>query len=104
MTSSHTPFLPAVDSAVRIPQHVVYRGFATETVVLNLETGKYHGVNPTGGRMLQELERCTTIGEAAKAISAEFDRPLTEVEQDLAAFCVDLAERALIEIIESPAR
>ena len=37
---------PAALSA-RIPQHVVFRGFATETVVLNLETGKYHGLNPS---------------------------------------------------------
>ena len=41
---------------VTVPQHVVYRSFPTETVVLNLNTGKYHGLNATAGRMLDELE------------------------------------------------
>ena len=38
-----------------VPDHVVYREFVNETVVLNLETGTYHGLNPSGGRMLEAL-------------------------------------------------
>ena len=32
---------------VRVPEHVVYRDFAEQTVVLNLRTGRYHGLNET---------------------------------------------------------
>ena len=39
------------------PSHVVYRTFVTETVALNIETGQYHGLNATAGRMLEVLER-----------------------------------------------
>ena len=39
-------------SKVTRPQHVVYRSFPSETVVLNLQTGSYHGLNATAGRML----------------------------------------------------
>ena len=35
---------------VKLPQHVVYRDFVSETVLLNIQTGKYHGLNPTAGR------------------------------------------------------
>ena len=45
--------------------HVVHRSFAHETVILNLKTGKYHGLNPTAGAMLTELERGATVAEAA---------------------------------------
>ena len=34
---------------VRVPRHVVHRDFPAQTVILNLETGKYHGLNPTAG-------------------------------------------------------
>ena len=41
---------------VTIPEHVVFRTFVEETVVLNLEAGAYHGLNRTAGRMLELLD------------------------------------------------
>ncbi len=67
-----------------------------ETVVLNLETGRYHGLNPTGGRMLEVVEQAATLRQAAEQLAREYDRPLAEIEQDLCAFCSDLAARDLI--------
>jgi hypothetical protein len=89
---------PILDSAIRIPPHVVYRTFALETVVVNLEKGLYHGINPTGGRMLEVLERTPTIQNAAARLAGEYGRPVEEMEADLCAFCTDLLERGLIEI------
>lgn len=39
-----------LDSQARVPRHVVYRDFVNETVVLNLETGTYHGLNRPNAR------------------------------------------------------
>ena len=89
---------PLLEATVRVPDHVVRRDFAAETVVLNLSTGKYHGLNPTAGRMLAVLEEVGGVGEAARRISAEFERPLAEVERDISAFCERMAERNLLEI------
>lgn len=86
------------DTTVRIPQHVVHRTFVSETVVLNLATGKYHGLNPTGGRMLEVLEKSPRIEEAAALIAEEFQVPLEQVRSDLLIFCNNLAELGLIEI------
>lgn len=83
-------------SSARIPEHVVYRTFVYETVVLNLQTGKYHGLNRTGGRMLELLQREPTVRDAAARIAGEFGRPTAEVEVDLCEFCSDLASRGLI--------
>ena len=79
----------------RVPDHVVYRTFATETVILNLETGKYHGLNPSGGRMLDLLSQDRTVGEAAK----EYGNPVAEIKTDLTSFCSDLVARGLIELL-----
>jgi hypothetical protein len=84
-------------SSVRLPDHVVHRAFASETVVLNLTTGKYHGLNPVAGRMLEVLEEGETVQEAARRVAAEYDQPLETTEQDLCQLCADLLKRGLIE-------
>jgi hypothetical protein len=86
-----------LDAAVRLPNHVVSRAFVKETVVLNLQTGKYHGLNPIGGRMLEVLTASATVREAAAKLAAEYDRPVEEIEQDVRGFCADLLARGLIE-------
>lgn len=87
-----------LSATVRLPQHVTYRVFPAETVVLNLETGKYHGIDPVGGRMLEVLEEVGNVRKSAALVSEEFDHPLDQVERDLCEFCIDLVERGLIEV------
>lgn len=85
----------ALDLRVSVPDHVVYRSFVNETVILNLRTGRYHGLNVTGGRMLKLLER-HSLGDAATRLSAEYDRPIPDVVRDVQEFCKRLIERGLI--------
>jgi hypothetical protein len=85
-------------SAIVVPQHVVFRSFASETVMLNIETGQYHGLNPVAGRMLEVLEAATTIGEAVDNLVAEFAQPRARIREDLLEFCSGLLHRGLIDI------
>jgi hypothetical protein len=82
----------------RVPQHVVYRKFLYETVMLNLGTGKYHGLSPTAGRMLETIEEAASIGMAAELLAKEYGQPLDQIERDLGEFCSDLRARGLLEI------
>jgi Coenzyme PQQ synthesis protein D (PqqD) len=87
------------DAIVNVPEHVVYRSFEAETLLLNLETGQYHGLNPTGGRMLELLKDTDgSVRQATERLAAEVDMPPDEIADDLASFCADLAERGLIEV------
>jgi hypothetical protein len=88
-----------LESQVAVPDHVVHRAFPTETVVLNLETGRYHGLNPVAGRMLEVLEQVGGVSESAVRLAREFEQPLERVEQDLTTLCADLQERGLIEVV-----
>ncbi len=83
---------------VKVPQSVVFRSFPSETVVLNLETGKYHGLNPTAGRMLEALAETGSVRGAGELMASEYERPREEVEADLRDLCRALLERGLIEI------
>jgi len=90
-------------SSVTVPQHVVYRAFPTETVVLNLQTGKYHGLNATAGRMLQELERAACVKDAIGAVEQIYDQPREVLERDACELCRSLLQHGLIEVQGGPA-
>jgi hypothetical protein len=81
-----------------VPEHVVYREFVNETVVLNLKTGRYHGLNPSGGKMLETLGASASVRDAAEALALYYDRPLAEIETDLHDFCLRLHEHGLVEL------
>jgi hypothetical protein len=93
-----------LEATARVPQHVVHRSFAHETVVLNLKTGRYHGLNPTAGQMLAELEKGAPVGEIANKLAEAYERPLEEIEGDLTALCLDLLARDLIELTGTDGR
>ena len=87
-----------LSASVVVPQHVVHREFAMETVVLNLQSGMYHGLNPTGARMLDALERSRTVGDAVAGLAVEYGIDQQEIENDLCVFCSQLLERGLLEL------
>jgi Coenzyme PQQ synthesis protein D (PqqD) len=99
MTSETALSAPSLlASNVTVPQHVVHRSFPSETVVLNLETGRYHGLNATAGQMLEALEKAATVAEAARSLAASYDVEQTAVERDLLELCAALLERGLIDL------
>jgi len=83
---------------VVVPQHVVHRNFPAETVVLNLQTGKYHGLNPTAGAMLDALARNGSIEEAGAEVADQYELETETVEEDIRRLCASLLERGLIEL------
>ena len=70
----------------------------SETVILNLQTGKYHGLNPMGGHMLEVLGESTDLRSAAESVATEYDQDPEVVQADFIAFCNDLLDRGLVEI------
>jgi Coenzyme PQQ synthesis protein D (PqqD) len=83
---------------LRMPQHVVHRSFAAETVVLNLKTGKYHGLNPVAGRMLDLINDSPTVRAAAGVAAQEYGQDLAVIEDDIVLLCTNLLDRDLLEI------
>ena len=87
-----------LNTSLQVPEHVVLRAFATETVLLNLQTGIYHGLNETGGRLLELLpESGGSVHGAAQRLAAEYEAPEDAVAGDAAAFFTALLERGLVE-------
>ena len=81
-----------------LPEHMVFRSFVAETVILNLHTGQYHGTNAVSGMMLEALDESPTVRVAAQALAERFGKPADEIERDLVQYCLDLEARGLILI------
>ncbi len=84
--------------SVAVPEHVVSRAFDRETVVLNIRTGAYHGLNPVAARMVEALREVPTPAAAVAPLAAEFGQPEEVIERDLAKLVEGLAERGLVEL------
>src|SRR3954462_3508825 len=83
--------------AVTMPDHVVYRDFAEETVALNLHTGHYHGLNETAAKMLDALRDAPTVAAASERLAREWDVSAEVLLADLLELCEGLESRGLLE-------
>jgi hypothetical protein len=85
---------------IRLADNVVYRSFGSETVLLNLTTGQYHGLRGAGGRMLEVISETGDTDEAARRLAEEYEQPLPVVTRDLGELCQGLLERSLVVLDE----
>lgn len=82
-------FTPAPD--------VVAREVGGETILLDLGTGIYFGLNEVGGKVWQLLDSGQdSLAGICDAIEQAFDAPRGEIERDVAALLNDLAQRGLV--------
>jgi hypothetical protein len=86
-------------ASATVPEHVVFRSFEAETLLLNLETGQYHGLNATGGRMLELLkETGGEVRQSVERLAKEYEIDTETIATDMADFCLSLEERGLLEV------
>jgi hypothetical protein len=86
-------------ASATVPEHVVFRSFEAETLLLNLETGQYHGLNATGGRMLELLkETGGEVRQSVEQLAKEYEMDPATIATDMADFCLSLEERGLLEV------
>ncbi|WP_340588377.1 PqqD family protein [Erythrobacter alti] len=80
---------------------VVAREVGGETILLDLGTGTYFGLNEVGGKLWQSLEAGQrSISELCDTVEQTFDAKRDIIERDVVALVQDLANRNLI-ILES---
>jgi hypothetical protein len=84
---------------VEVPEHIVYREFPLETVVLNVSTGQYHGLNPMASVILDHLQGSTSVGAAIEQLTLEYDAPPDQLRDDVVELCQRMLERGLITVV-----
>lgn len=86
---------------VSVPNHVVHRRFASETVLLNVQTGTYYGMDEMGTRFFNVLRETGDAGSAISVLAKEFQAPVERIREDMVRYCSELVTLGLIELYES---
>ena len=85
-----------LDSELTVPPHVVSRVVDDETVLLNLESGLYFGVDDVGQRIWQLVGENRSLRDVVEAIVGEYDVSEDQAENDVLAFAETLVDRGLL--------
>jgi hypothetical protein len=81
------------------PPHVLVRVVERESVLLNLETEKYFGLDETGTRMWQLITASSSIDAAYRELLAEFDVEPETLKTNLTELLGRLVENGLIQVL-----
>jgi len=79
-----------------IPSHVLIRFLEQESVLLNLDTERYFGLDAVGTRMWQVVTTSRTVEAALAPLAEEYDAPLETLRTDLANLLQHLVKNGLI--------
>jgi hypothetical protein len=79
---------------------VVFRDLGGEMVLLDLESGRYFGLDEVGTRFWSLLSEGTGLDEAGRRLLAEYAVDRATLQRDLVALIEDLEENGLVELGE----
>jgi hypothetical protein len=82
---------------VSVPAQVMDRSVGDETVILDLESGTYYGLDPVGARMWQLLGEGKSLGEVCEIMLEEYDVARERLEEDLLKLAEELANNGLVD-------
>ena len=85
-----------LDTPLSIPPQVMSRLVGDETVLLDLESGTYFGLDGVGKRIWESIDKGLTLGETAAVIVAEYEVDEHQAQTDVIEFAADLVERGLL--------
>ena len=81
------------------PAHVLVRFLDRESVLLNLETEQYFGLDETGTRMWQLVTVSPNIDAAYEELLAEFDVEPELLRSNLTELLGQLVENGLLQVL-----
>ena len=80
---------------------VAYRDLEEGGVLLNLETGAYHGVNPTGCAIWKLLEGEPMLRDLLERLRASLEDPPPNLHEEVLQFLQGLRDRDLVKVREA---
>ena len=88
----------SLTTEISVPKHVLVRVFQNESVLLNLDSECYHGLDDVGTRMWQAVTQSKTIQDAYDLLLSEFEVDPATLKKDLTDFIERLVQRGLVEV------
>lgn len=87
-----------LESRLEISPDVVAREVGEETMLLDLASGTYFGLDAVGGRVWQALDAGASLTEACDQIEGEFEVTRVQLEADVLALIGQIVEQGLATV------
>ena len=88
------------EAKISVPKQVLIRTFQNESVLLNLDSECYHGLDDVGTRMWQALTQAVNIQGAYESLLSDYEVDGATLRKDLETFIETMVERGLVEVID----
>ena len=88
----------ALPNSLTIPPEVMARQVGDETVILDLASGNYFGLDPVGARMWQLMSDGKAPREICDVLLLEYEVSREQLEADLARLLGDLGAQGLVSV------
>lgn len=79
-----------------VPKHVMARHVGDETVILNLETGVYFGLDSVGAQVWQLLAAGSSLAQICDALVEKYEVTREQLEADVRRLAQELQQSSLI--------
>jgi hypothetical protein len=83
---------------LKVPDDVLISNLQDESVILNLDSERYYGLDSIGTRMLSVLTTSDSIEAAYNTLIQEYDVDDEALRRDLLALVESLVEQGLVQI------
>jgi len=87
------------DSVVRRHPDLPYRVVDDEVVMLDLDQGKYFGLDSVGSRIWELAEQPVSVGDLCTRLLEEFDVSAEQCLEDVLGFLEQMVEHELVEVV-----
>jgi hypothetical protein len=87
-----------LNSFCKVPTAVTAHTIGAETVILDLASGTYFGLDPVGTRIWQLMEEQKSLSEVCRVMLDEYDISCEILERDVLALAYELASKKLIDV------
>ncbi len=84
-------------SRVRVAPDVLFRELDGESVILDLKSERYLGLDPVATRMWQLITSCESVAAAYELLVQEYDAEPAQIRQDMDEFLQKLLSLGLVE-------
>jgi hypothetical protein len=88
-----------IESRIKACNSIISQKLDEETVMANIESGFYFGVNKTSKRIWELVENNIMIADICRQLQNEYNVDSEQCEVEVLAFVEELIQEGLVEVI-----
>lgn len=87
-----------LSTKLAVPSQVMARPVGDETIILDLASGTYFGLDPVGARIWQLIGEGHPLTEVCDRLLTEYDVERAQLEADVLRLIQELLDRGLVSV------